>query len=243
MATFVLVHGAWHGGWCWAPTEQRLQSLGHTVFSPTLTGQGDRSHLLGPDITPDTHVTDVVNFIRWRGLNDVILVGHSYGGMVITGVAGHIPEALHAMVYLDAFVPEESGVSLFAKAYPKRMEAFQKDIAAGALAVKADNFDVWTDVPETRALLVKKCTDQPVKTLQGGVTLTGREAEVAYKHFIICTRNAPSGFWPHYEKVRGRAGWSRDSIDSKHTAMVDAADALTQKLHAYDGSLPQRNMP
>jgi pimeloyl-ACP methyl ester carboxylesterase len=243
MATFVLVHGAWHGGWCWAPTEQRLQALGHRVFSPTLTGQGDRSHLLSADITPDTHVRDIVNFIRWRDLKDVILVGHSYGGMVITGVAAQIPEALHAMIYLDAFVPEESGVSIFATANPVRMAAFQKQIDAGAEAVAADMFDVWTDKPETRALLVEKCTDQPVGTLLNGVTLTGREAGVAHKHFIICTQNSPSAFWPHYEKVQGRAGWSHDQIDARHNAMVDEAEALTAQLHAYVTQLPQRTSP
>ena len=110
MATFVLVHGAWHGGWCWAPLERSLRGCGHDVTSPTLTGLGERSHLASPDIVPDTHVLDIVNHIKWKDLEDVILVGHSYGGVIITGVAGRLPERIRALVYLDAIVPEKSGV-------------------------------------------------------------------------------------------------------------------------------------
>ena len=86
--TFVLVHGAWHGGWCWQRVADRLRRGGHTVFTPTLTGLGERSHLLRAGIDLTTHVTDVVNVMKWEGLSDVVLCGHSYGGMVISGVAG-----------------------------------------------------------------------------------------------------------------------------------------------------------
>ena len=87
MATFVLVHGAWHGGWFWTPLKQRLCALGHQVHAPTLTGLGERAHLLRAEITADTRATDIVNTLRWRDLREVILVGHSYGGLIITGVA------------------------------------------------------------------------------------------------------------------------------------------------------------
>jgi pimeloyl-ACP methyl ester carboxylesterase len=88
MATFVLVHGAWHGSWCWKRVRKALQARGHDVFTPTLTGVGERSHLLSPDVNLDTHITDVVNLIRWEELSGVVLCGHSYGGCVITGVCG-----------------------------------------------------------------------------------------------------------------------------------------------------------
>ena len=120
MATFVLVHGAWHGGWCWGPLEQALRAFGHDVTSPTLTGLGERSHLASPDIIPDTHVLDIVNHIKWKDLEDVILVGHSYGGVIITGVAGRLPERIRTLVYLDAIVPEKSGVSAIANRNPER---------------------------------------------------------------------------------------------------------------------------
>ena len=85
--TFVLVHGAWHGGWCWQRVADRLRGGGHAVFTPTLTGLGERSHLLRGGIDLKTHITDIVNVMKWEGLSDVVLCGHSYGGFVISGVA------------------------------------------------------------------------------------------------------------------------------------------------------------
>ena len=105
MATYVLVHGGGHGGWCWQKVATRLRAAGHAVHTPTLTGLGQRSHLLGPQVGLDTHITDVVNLLHFEGLTDVILGGHSYGGMVITGVADRAPERIRRLVYLDAAHP------------------------------------------------------------------------------------------------------------------------------------------
>src|SRR5580700_4446867 len=103
--TFVLVHGAWHGGWCWQRVAERLRSGGHAVFTPTLTGLGERSHLLRAGIDLKTHIADVVNVMKWEGLSDVVLCGHSYGGFVISGVAEQMAPAIRSIVFLDAFVP------------------------------------------------------------------------------------------------------------------------------------------
>ena len=105
MANFVLVHGAWHGGWCYRETAQALRAAGHTVATPTHTGVGERFHQSSEHITLETHIRDVCGAIEWEELDDVILVGHSYGGMVITGVADRLAERVRALVYLDAFVP------------------------------------------------------------------------------------------------------------------------------------------
>lgn len=109
--TFVLVHGAWAGGWEWKKVGQRLVDNGHVVYRPTHTGQGERRHLASPDITLDTHITDVVNVILFEELRDTVLMGHSYGGMVITGVADRVPDRIKSLVYVDAFLPE-NGESL-----------------------------------------------------------------------------------------------------------------------------------
>ena len=106
MANFVLVHGAWIGGWYWRPIAQKLRAAGHEAYAPTLTGLGERIHLMNPSINLDTHVTDVANIIKEEGLSDVVLVGHSYGGMVVTGVADALPSKIKSLVYLDAFVPK-----------------------------------------------------------------------------------------------------------------------------------------
>ena len=107
MTTFVLVHGAWHGGWCWREVAGRLQSAGHRVFAPTLTGLADRSHLLSRETGLETHILDIVNLLAWEELDDAVLCGHSYGGMVVTGAADRAAGRLRALVYLDAFVPAD----------------------------------------------------------------------------------------------------------------------------------------
>ena len=105
MATFVLVHGGGHGGWCYQPVARLLRAKGHDVYTPTLTGLGEREHLLSAAVDLDMHITDVVNVIRFEDLRDVILVGHSYGGMVVTGVADRVADRIANLVYLDAAYP------------------------------------------------------------------------------------------------------------------------------------------
>jgi pimeloyl-ACP methyl ester carboxylesterase len=104
--TFVLVHGAWGGGWDWKHVDDLLTAAGYEVYRPTLTGQGEHSNLASTNIDLDTHIQDVVNVILWEGLHDVVLVGHSYGGMVITGVADRVPDRIRHLIYIDALLPE-----------------------------------------------------------------------------------------------------------------------------------------
>jgi pimeloyl-ACP methyl ester carboxylesterase len=107
MTDYVLVHGAWHGSWCWKRVRQRLTAKGHQVFTPTLTGLGERVHLLSRDVSLDTYIADVVNLLIWEDLRDIVLVGHSYGGTVVRHVADQLPDRVRSLVYLDAFVPED----------------------------------------------------------------------------------------------------------------------------------------
>src|SRR3954451_20299021 len=107
--TFVLVHGAWHGGWCWRRVSDLLEKKGHKVFAPTMTGLGERSHLIGGKIDLATHVTDIVNVIKWENLNDIVLVGHSYGGVIISGVAEQMRDAIGSIVFLHALGAGDRG--------------------------------------------------------------------------------------------------------------------------------------
>jgi pimeloyl-ACP methyl ester carboxylesterase len=106
--TFVIVHGAWGGGWAFKEVDRLLTADGHRVYRPTLTGQGERSHLANTNIDLSLHIQDIVNVILWEDLRDVVLVGHSYGGMVITGVADRVPDRIKHVIYLDAFLPENN---------------------------------------------------------------------------------------------------------------------------------------
>jgi pimeloyl-ACP methyl ester carboxylesterase len=112
MSTYVLVHGAWGGSYGWRKVRPLLQQAGHEVFTPSLTGLGERAHLATPEVNLTTHIQDVANAIWYEDLSDVILVGHSYGGMVVTGVADRMPERIEHLVYLDAFLPAD-GQSLY----------------------------------------------------------------------------------------------------------------------------------
>ena len=102
MATFVLVPGAWLGGWCWHAVAPPLRAAGHTVYTPTLTGLGERVHLAGPTVDLETHIADIVNVLTYEALDDVVLLGHSYAGIVVTGVADRLRERIAKVVYLDS---------------------------------------------------------------------------------------------------------------------------------------------
>lgn len=128
-SVFVLVHPAWHGGWCWKKVVPLLRDGGQQVLTPTLTGLGERSHLARPEIGLEAHVDDVLNVLKYEDLRGVVLVGHSSGGMVITGVADRSPERIAHIVYLDAFVPEH-GQALFDLVAPERRQAMEALVAS-----------------------------------------------------------------------------------------------------------------
>lgn len=108
MATYVLIHGSCHGGWCWKKLTPLLGKIGHKVYTPTLTGLGERSHLVNRDIELDTHILDIIQMLEYEDLNDVILVGHSYGGLVIGGVTEKVPQRVRRLIYLDACIPQDN---------------------------------------------------------------------------------------------------------------------------------------
>ena len=122
--TFVLVHGTWHGGWCWRRVADALERKGHKVYAESLTGVGDRSHLLTRDVNLTTHVNDVVNLVKWEDLKDIVLVGHSSAGFVITQAAEQIGASVASIVYLDAFVPQP-GDNLISLANPGPRKALR----------------------------------------------------------------------------------------------------------------------
>jgi pimeloyl-ACP methyl ester carboxylesterase len=188
MSTFVLVHGAWHGAWCWNRVRRALQAQGHEVFTPTLTGLAERSHLLSRDVDLATHIDDVANVLQWEDLSDVVLCGHSYGGCVISGVADHAPERLSALVYLDAFVLQD-GQSLFDVLPPEAREGqLQRTREVGeGWRIPPIPAEVFNVNAADRAWVDSRCTPQPLATFQQPLRLTGGQPAVESTSYIFAS--------------------------------------------------------
>ena len=230
MTTFVLVHGAWHGAWCWDRVRRVLRAQGHDVFTPTLTGVADRSHLNSPQIDLETHINDVVNLLTWEDLSDVVLCGHSYGGCVITGAADRAPARVRSVVYLDAFIPKH-GQSLFDILPDERREQ-QLDSAQEAgegwrvPPIPAEIFNVNA---VDRAWVDRQCTPQSLATFQQPIHLTGRAATIDSISYIWASGWGASPFGPFYEQAK-QAGWKTFEIPCGHDVMLDQPQALTEAL-------------
>ncbi len=170
--TFVLVHGAWHGGWCWRRVSDLLEAKGHKVFTPTLTGLGERSHLMRAGIDVSTHATDVVNLMKWERLKDVVLCGHSYGGMVVSGAAEQMAGQIGSIVFLDAFVPD-NGDSMAALTSPAVRDNLKIAGERGDLGVPARSAAAFLVNEKDQAWVDAMCVPQPIGTMMEVLKLSG----------------------------------------------------------------------
>lgn len=236
MATFVLVHGAWHGAWCWRRLARLLMRDGHEVFTPTLTGLGERSHLLRPDTGLDTHILDVVNEMKWQDLKDVILVGHSYGGLVISGAAELAERSIAALVFLDAFVPE-NGQALVDLAPPAVREALLAAQRDGATTVPPRSAAIFNVNDKDRAWVDAQCTPQPIQCMLGKVSLSGARDRIARKIYIRASAYPSVPFDVALAQARAD-GWRSYEVACGHDVMVDAPDRLAAILRSEAASTP-----
>jgi len=227
--TFVLVHGAWHGGWCWRRVADLLERQGHKVFTPTLTGLGERSHLMRAGIDVSTHVTDVVNVLKWEGLADVILCGHSYGGMVISGVAEEMASTIRSIVFLDAFVPQngEAVANLTGPAVQDALRAGQQKGDIGIPPRPAEAFGVN---PADRAWVDSKCVPQPIGTFTEAMTITGARERIGKKAYIRAASYANPGFDKALARLKADPSWRTYGVPCGHDVMVDMPERLTEIL-------------
>jgi pimeloyl-ACP methyl ester carboxylesterase len=230
VATFVLVHGAWLGGWCWSTVVRSLQSLGHTVYAPSLTGLGERQHLLHAGIDLETHTSDIVNLLEFEDLHDVVLCGHSYGGMVITGVADRVGERLKSLIYLDAFVPAD-GQSMLDVTLPQR----RKSLLA---RTGHDGCEWLVSPPPTpsefkehagHARVDRLSRPQPLACFEQGARLSGRQAPLR-RMFIVATDFDPSPFKPLAVLLGRHREWQVQSMQAGHLLMIDRPDDVATML-------------
>lgn len=214
--TFVLVHGAWWSGenW-WQGVTKPLQAADHRVFTPVLTGLGPRAHLLTPAVNLSTHILDVANLIKWEQLSNIVLVGHSSGGMVISGVAETVPPGtIRSLVYLDALVPQDGQSLLDIMGDFGPLAGNDPLIAPPSVAFAAGNKKV-------EAILVRLGTPQPRATMAERIRLTGAAERVENKIYVRATKNSPSPCEPIAERLRRDPTWRVVEIPCGHLMMID----------------------
>lgn len=183
----VLVHGAGHGGWCWKMVREQLRADGFTVFSPTLTGMGERVHLRSPDLTLETHILDVENLIRWEELEDVILVGHSYAGMIISGVCDRLRSRIAHAIYLDAALAED-GQPAFPGFTKARADEVLGPLVDGYL-IPMNNlaaFGVADEGPAITAWMQRRLTEFPFQLWAEPIKLVNGGSDGIPRTFVLC---------------------------------------------------------
>lgn len=226
--TFVLVHGAWHGGWCWARVRDILTARGHRVFTPTLTGLADRSHLMSHDITLDTHILDVANLIEWERLKDVVLCGHSYAGWVVSGAAELAEARIAFLVYLDAYIPEDG-------------ESWIKCTSAGGRAgmERALNSGGELPPPDARNFRVNEAdrewvnsllTPHPVGVALTPIRLTGARDRIGRKAAIRAPAYPNVRFDADFAKAKADPRWQTFEVPCGHDVMIDMPEELADLL-------------
>ncbi|MDQ3950653.1 MAG: alpha/beta hydrolase [Gemmatimonadota bacterium] len=224
--TYVLVHGAWGGGWAFRTIDSMLTAAGHRVYRPTLTGLGERVHLGTPEVGLSTHVIDIVNVLLFENLRDVVLVGHSYGGMVITGVADRVPERIRHLVYIDALVPED-GESLVTASRGTKLEGFARrsvDSAQGGFIVPT-----WVNRRSPRPTDVR----QPVRTFTEPVSFRNPAARRLAATYILTVEpgrvEADDDFAAFGQRAKSR-GWAYRVLRANHLPERSAPKQLTMLL-------------
>ncbi len=223
-ATYVIVHGAWGGAWQFKNTAHRLMDEGHNVYRPTLTGLGERFHLADTNITLDTHIKDVVNTILFEDLKEVVLVGHSYGGMVITGVADSIPNRIKKLVYLDAIVPVNGESVITAMGIDSTQVSSRFPIHKGMIT------PVWVrDTSKT-----PRDVPHPLHTFTQPIRLASKGHINIPTSYIFTFEEAKGGeekddFYRFYKRALGNK-WKIYKLEASHNPQIDKLDSLVQIL-------------
>jgi pimeloyl-ACP methyl ester carboxylesterase len=230
-ATFLVAHGAWSAGWAWKKMHPLMSTAGHRLFTPTYTGLGEREHLASPSNDLETHIQDVLAVIKYEDLRDVVLVGHSYGGMVATGVVDRAGDRIAQLIYLDAFVPR-NGQALVDLLPPEGRQRMQEKVKAG---------DGWRvppnpTPPDTSETDVKWIAErrlpQSFKSFEMPLQLRGADVTLP-RSYVYCKRIGPVDvFRPFAERAKSEPGWRYHEIDASHSPHITAPDALATLLQA-----------
>ena len=238
--TFLLVHGAWHGAWCWKYLQHQLSEMGHASHALTLTGLAETAHLLTKEVGLDTHIQDVLDYVQDKQLDNFVLVGHSYGGMVISGAAEKISSKIKGLVYLDAIVPQDND-SLFSSGMPDNLEMIAQ-IEQSVRGMSQDGLTippppaVGLGIPESDtenlAWVNQLLTPHPLKTWLDTVSIQNPEAQKLSKAFVHCTNpQLESNIGAIAQRLKNDEQWTFIEMDTGHNAMVTQPVELAQLLN------------
>jgi pimeloyl-ACP methyl ester carboxylesterase len=230
--TFVLVHGACHGGWCWTRVAERLRDAGHPVLTPTLTAHGDRVHLLSPEVGLDTFIEDIVATLEMEEVTDAILVGHSFAGGPITGAADRVPERIAHLVYLDALLPQngESALSFLSPELAAERRKLAKETSGGLTYPAPPPGIFGVTAPEDVAWLERRMRPEPLRGYEDALSLThpfGNGRKITY---IACVMPSYPVMTPMHAYARSQPAWEYLELATGHDAMVLAPAELSQIL-------------
>ncbi|WP_027578213.1 alpha/beta hydrolase [Bradyrhizobium sp. Ai1a-2] len=221
--TFLVCHGAWSAGWAWKKMHPLMQAAGHRLITPTYTGLGERAHLANPSIDLETHIQDVLNVIKYEDLRDFVLLGHSYGGMVATGVADRARDRVSQLIYLDAFVPAD-GQSLVDLNEPLRARV--RELASSGGWRMPPNPTSPDTSPADLEWLNALRVDMPIKCAETALKLQHGELELP-RSYIYCTRIPPGDTFGQFaRRAKDDPAWRYYEIDASHSPNVTAPEAL-----------------
>ena len=225
MATLVLVHGAWGGGWCWRDAARLLRARGHEVYAPTLGGLAERATVPPDLVSLSTHIAEIAGLLAFEDLRDAVLVGHSYAGMVITGAADRAPDRVGGLVYFDAFLPE-SGQSLFDIAAPANAERHRAAAAAHDGGHSVPTPATPRTPPGPGVIDEAPYTPQPIKTMSEPWTSVRETQTWPPRHFILCTAHKTSTFPTHRRALAPSPG-----LDDERTRRLSRCDLRPARAH------------
>ena len=234
MANYVLVHGSWLGGWCWQRVTPLLTGAGHNVWAPSLTGLGDRSHVGGGVIDLDLHIKDIGALLEWEDLTEVILVGHSYAGMVITAVADRMPGRVAHLFYVDAVVPED-GKAIVDLIPPEMAESIRAAAAANDDPTRmppAPPEALGVSDPGDVAWVTAKSVDMPIATHEQPIQLTGAYRTIAKRTYVACMDPVLGGLEATAAAARDDPGCDYFEIATGHDPMITRPRELADILIA-----------
>lgn len=230
MATFLLVHGSFCGGWIWQKLAPLLRAAGHEVYTPTLTGLSDRAHLVECGVNLTTHIKDIANLIKYEDLSDVILVGNSYAGMVITGVAANVPERLKLLVYFDAYLPDAGQTEL--DLWLEEMRAAILTEKEADRGLRPPPSATWLGVtdPDMAAWLSARLTPQPLATYTEPVPAGNPESGALPCVYVHCTGGPTTSLFATFAAKARARGWGVRELAAGHVAMLTAPREVASML-------------